>query len=440
MNTKLILQRSNQLPYIPYTCLVKITSHLTINDLFNLMETCFELKDRIEEEILPRFNSICFCFSYKCSTHPKDGLGIFHVLPPITESSMDFIWKYDSIQKLLSKHYYEITIIIKMTSMNQIFFIQDFFQTFTIDGKVVTIQITSRYEVGDFTFPTLPNSTEEFRPFFGIQTFESVEQLRIDIDLASTDIEQIISTSMNKIIHLPLRSFCLNIDSISPIVKIEFERLCKLKSDCKFQLGFRSFFSEDDILDLYPITNSSNITEIDLIQYDYINDWKKRKPSKMDIRTLEAIIRYAPNVSTLKTNVRYVSPNNWTRLFSQMSSLTNLEILWWYDDKVWRFLLQNKKIRCTTLYNIQHLTLVMSNETHGRLVKLLRYIKFPSLQTFTIKSINPFFSECNYCFNRMLPGTECVRYIYDELAKNATNLKSFFAFGQEWLGTFQCEN
>ncbi|KAJ6215873.1 hypothetical protein RDWZM_010373 [Blomia tropicalis] len=447
MNTKLIHQCSSQLPYIPYICLAKIVSHLKINDLCNLMETCHQLKDRIENEILPNINSICLCFSHKCPTYPKHGLAIFHVLPPFHD--MEFIWKYDSIQKLLSKRCHEVAIIINLVFMNEILIVQDFFKTCYIDGKILTIRMTSGYEMCDSTFktfPTRPYSTEEFYPLLGLQTFESIEQLKLDlIDLASTDTDQIISTSMNEIVHFPLKSFCLNIQEFSQIIRIEFERLCNLKSECKFQLGFIKFSLGDDWRNLNHFTNSSNITEIDLIQYEnrsdwrnvFVSDWRRRRSLWMDIYRLEKIVRYAPNVNTLKTSIGSVSPNDWSRLFSQMSSLTKLEIVWWYDDKVWRPLLKDKAIHCSTLYNVQHLTLVFSNESHGRAITLLRSIKFPSLQTLTLKSTYPLFIRCNQCNQTFSSTYVCVRGIYVELAKYATNLKSFFAFDGEYLGKLQ---
>ncbi|KAJ6215876.1 hypothetical protein RDWZM_010376 [Blomia tropicalis] len=218
-------------------------------------------------------------------------------------------------------------------------------------------------------------------------------------------------------------------------MKDNFENFCKLQPNCKIQLGFRYYATEFGymIIEMKPFVYSSNITVLDLFKYDNRINWNKMG-MKMNIERINQFIRYAPNVHTLKIILRDCSPIDWSQLLKRMSLLTKLEIICWYDEKLW------PKNFCTTMPNIRHLTLFITKESHDQVLKLLSIIKFPSLQTFTLRPVNTRWTECRKCFHSKQPQDRCVRYVYVELVKHSTDLKAFFAFKREWSIIFLNEN
>ena len=403
------------------------------------MDTCEQLKDRIENEILSNINSICFCFSRKCSYYLKYGMSCFHIFPPFNERRMEFLLKYESIRKLLSKQYHEVEIIIRSNSMDQIYFIQNFLKTCHIDGKVVTLRFKTNNEKDEF---------KDLLPFYGIQTFKSIEQITFDFETTFLYINHFIITSIEEVARFQLTSFGLYVKYFTIDVQTCFENFCNKKPECKIQLGFKRYphmylrFREI----LRPFDCSSNLTVLDLIKLNGKTDWNIRSAIKTNYECLEACVAYAPNVHTLKINIGLCSPNYWPEELNNLGLLTKLEIIWWYNEEAWSVYMFRKRYRdfgtpplFTIMPNIEHLTLIITNETHSQIRTFVNAIRFPSLRTFTLKPIFRDWERCRQCYRCGIPIDKCFRAVYVEIIKYSPNLRSFFAFGYEWIHIFQHE-
>ncbi|KAJ6215869.1 hypothetical protein RDWZM_010369 [Blomia tropicalis] len=439
------------LEWIPSPCLVHIASYLDISTIGKLMKTSTHLSERIKHEVFPSYKSILLSFTYGKPTYGKPGMARIHRSPPFNrirfrDDFTEWMRNDEIFRMLVSRRYNEVEIVIESENLDydRIIWLECFLGELPIYGR----SLTKRYILPNNDYLSNITYNNVLSPLRAIRDLSLVEKFTLDIcDCIPPELEDIFMGALNvneEYTNLnSLKLFRVNVPIFTETMKHDFESMVNRFPQCKFELALANF-SETCLQDQFRMfTNSKNVTTLDLIQYEYIYfyDWNWKDRVMMNIELLEKLVRYLPHLTTLKTIIGDCHPHEWLRLIQKMSSLTNLELLYWFKKK------QSEKVdwknvedkRFIPLSNIQHLTMYINTESHDDFSKFLTAIKFPSLKTFkiiTIKFLD--LDRCGVChFQEDSTDWDCIYQIYSPLADGSPELESFIAFDQELLKTFK---